>query len=105
LKKVKEMKFDRAMMDIYRRAKDECNYNATRYLKMLLDHGGLKTAKILINASNVSDGYTALWERKRLDLTVEALILNSEWDEYFTDEERTTAKKRLIEYKYNIDAI
>ena len=104
MKTVKEMKFDKSMMDIYRRAKDECNYNATRYLGMLLDHGGLKTAKILINASNVSDGYTALWERKRLDLTVEALILNSEWDEYFTDEERDIARKRLIEYKYDFTA-
>jgi len=99
-----EMKFDKSMMDIYRRAKDQCNYNATRYLGMLLDHGGLKTAKILINASNVSDGYTALWERHRLDLTIEALILDPEWNELFTDQERDIARKRLIEYKYDFGA-
>src|SRR3990170_8999595 len=92
MKTAKEMKFDGEMMNIYRRAKDECNYIATRYLKMLLDHGGLKTAKILINAPHVSDGYTALWERKRLDLTVEALIIKTEWNDLFTDEERAIAK-------------
>jgi hypothetical protein len=29
--------------------------------------------------------YSALWERGRLDLTVEALILKGEWKELFTD--------------------
>ncbi len=101
MKTAKEMKFDGEMMDIYRRAKEECDYNATRYLQMLLDHGGLKTAKILINAPHVSDGYTALWERKRLDLTVEALILKSEWNDFFTDEEIAIAKKRLSDYGFN----
>ena len=94
-----EMRFDGAMMDIYRRAKNECDYNATRFLQMLLDYKGLKTAKILINAPHVSDGYTALWERKRLDLTVEALIIKTEWNDLFTDEERAIAKDRLLKYK------
>lgn len=40
---------------------------------MLHEHGGLQTARILIHAATVSEGYTALWERG-LDLTVEALI-------------------------------
>lgn len=98
----KEMKFDKAMMDIYRRALDECNYNAMRFLQMLHEHRGLITAKILINAPHVSDGYTALWERNRLDLTVEALIIQPEWNEFFTDEERAIAKKRLLEYGFKI---
>ena len=90
------------MMDIYRRALNECNYNATRYLNMLYENRGLITAKILINATNVSEGYTALWERQRLDLTVEALILEPEWHEFFTDEERAIAMERLIQYGYKV---
>jgi hypothetical protein len=70
-----EAKFDGAMMNVYRRALSECHYNATRFLQMLYDHRGLETARILLHASGVSEGYIALWERKRLDLTVEALIL------------------------------
>ena len=67
-------RFNQAMYDIYRKAKVEAKYNATRYLHMLDSHGGIETAHILIN-STVSEGYSALWERGRLDLTVEALIL------------------------------
>jgi hypothetical protein len=63
-----ERQFDVAMMDIYHRAKHEAGYNATRYLQMLQEHGGLGTAKILLHSLHVSDGYTALWERDRLDL-------------------------------------
>ena len=70
-----EARFDDAMMNVYRRALKECHYNATRFLQMHYEHRGLETARILLHASDVSEGYVALWERKRLDLTVEALVL------------------------------
>ncbi len=73
-----EREFDLAMRGIYRRAKLVANYTATRFLRMLDENGGLETAKTLIHSKQVSDGYTALWERNRLDLTVEYLILNPE---------------------------
>lgn len=95
-----EREFDIAMMDIYHRAKYEAGYNATRYLQMLQEHRGLETAKILLHASHVSDGYTALWERGRLDLTVEALTLQKKWDSLFSDQDREIARRRLAEYKY-----
>lgn len=96
-----EQRFDAAMMDIYRRAHAEANYKATRYHQMLTDHGGLETARILLNADTVSDGYTALWERGRLDLTVEAMIHDTlEFQALFTPEELARAKKRLQDYKY-----
>ena len=94
--------FDDAMMDVYLRARNECGYNATRYLQMLHEHRGLETARILLHASNVSEGYVALWERKRLDLTVEAVILAPEWHSLFSDQERDIARRRLAEYGYNI---
>jgi len=93
--------FELAMRDIYKRARLEVHYNATRYLQMLDQNGGLETAHILINSPTVSDGYTALWERGRLDLTVEALIWdNPEYQELFTDDELKIIKKRLVDYKY-----
>lgn len=82
-----EQDFHSEMVTIYTRAKKECDYNATRFLQMLSEHGGLETAKRLIGADNVSDGYTALWEFKRLDLTVEALILRQPWNGLFSAEE------------------
>jgi len=95
-----EKEFDIAMMDIYHRAKYEAGYNATRYLQMLQEHRGLGTANILLHTPHVSDGFTALWERGRLDLTVEALILKKKWHSLFSEEERQIAKKRLKEYRY-----
>jgi hypothetical protein len=97
-----EHRFDDAMMSVYWRALNECHYKATRFLRMLHEHRGLETARILLHASNVSDGYIALWERMRLDLTVEALILGEEWHPLFTDQEREIARKRLAEYGYQI---
>ncbi len=89
------------MHDIYRRALSEANYQAARFLEMLYAHRGLETARILLHAPNVSDGYTALWERGRLDLTVEAVILeNAKWHSFFTDEELAICRKRLSDYGY-----
>ncbi len=96
-----EERFDAAMMDIYRRAKSEANYIASRYLEMLHQHRGLDTARILLHAETVSDGYTALWERGRLDLTVEALIHDHpEFHPLFTEQERQIARRRLEAYQY-----
>lgn len=93
--------FDQAMFEIYRRAKDEANYPANIFLKMLIDTDGLTTAKMLINASKPSDGYTALYMKGRLDLTVEAVVTeNAQWTALFTDEEIRKAKKRLLDYRY-----
>jgi hypothetical protein len=96
-----ECRFDAAMMDIYCRAKSEAHYNATRYFQMLIEHRGLETARILLHVDAVSQGYTALWERGRLDLTVESLIHDhTEYHPLFTDEEREIARGRLEKYKY-----
>jgi len=96
-----EYRFDAAMMDIYCRAKSETGYNATRYFQMLTEHRGLETARILLHAAAVYEEFTALWERGRLDLTVEALIHdNPEYHLLFTNEERAIARRRLEDYKY-----
>jgi hypothetical protein len=97
----KKEQFDAAMFDVYRRAKDEAGYTATIFLDMLTRKKGQATAKQLINAPQPSDGYTALFERGRLDLTVEAVVLeNPKWHSLFTAEELERARKRLTSYGY-----
>lgn len=96
-----ESEFDQAMFEIYRRAKQEAHYTATIFLQMLNDGGGLLTAKKLINAQKPSAGYTSLWERQRLDLTVEAVVVEHVcWHPLFTPEEIERARQRLIQYGY-----
>ncbi len=97
-----DIEFHRAMIDIYERARNEANYVATRYIQMVAEHGGVESAKILINSAKPSDGYTALWEKGRLDITVEALVQHPKWSPLFSPEEIKKARKRLIDYGYKI---
>ena len=96
-----EQKFTGAMLDIYRKAKTEADYVASRFLQMVHENGGFQTAHSLVHNKTPSEGYTELWKRKRLDLTVEALVLKPEWNELFTDEDRAAARKRLEDYGYD----
>ncbi len=96
-----EYEFKLAMVDIYNRAKNEAGYTASIFNNMIYERGALSTAKFLINASNVSDGYTELFKRNRLDLTVEALVLeNPKWHPLFTESDLARCRKRLKEYRY-----
>ena len=96
-----EQRFTHAMFDIYLRAKQEAGYTASIFYNMIHENGGLATAKTLINSSKASDGYTALYQKGRLDLTVEAVVTeNMVWRTLFTDEELARAEKRLADYLY-----
>jgi hypothetical protein len=68
---------------------------------MLHEQRGLETARILLHSANVSEGYTALWDRGRLDLTVEAVIHdNPKWHPLFTEDELAICVQRLKDYRY-----
>lgn len=89
------------MLNVYLRALNEANYKASRFMQMLTDHGGLGTAQRLLHSASVSEGYGALWERGRLDLSVEAVIHdNTKWHRLFTKDELDLCEKRLKEYGY-----
>jgi hypothetical protein len=72
-----EQEFTQAMFDIYRRAKVEAGYNASIFFQMISDRGGVRTAKALINAPRPSEGYTHLYERGHLEITVEAVVVEN----------------------------
>lgn len=91
-------RFDRAMRELYDRARYEAGYTAGYFLSMLADLGALATARKLLRAPAVSDGFAALWERGRLDLTVEALVTDEAFAPLFTDRELDTARNRLEQF-------
>ena len=95
-----ERVFHQAMVRIYEVAKRDAGYNATRFLQMISERGGLDAARQLLHASTVSEGFTALWLANRLDLSVEAHVLKPEFGDLFTDEEQAIARRRLNEYGY-----
>ena len=93
-----ERRFHRAMIAIYETAKRELGYNATRFLQMLREQGGPATARLLLWSDTPSDGFTTLWERHRLDLTVEDHVLRAEFASLFSEADREQALTRLNEY-------
>ncbi len=95
--------FHRDMVDTYTRAKRECNYHATLFMKMVSELGGLQTARILLSKPNVSEGFTILWEKGRLDLSVEARVLDPRYRSLFTLAERQIAWQRLKDYGYLLE--
>jgi hypothetical protein len=93
--------FNKAMVGVYVRAKQETGYTATYYLEMLHEYGGFETARRLLASRTVSDGFTALWGKNRLDLTVENVVLQPEFQSLFTRDELTTARGRLADYGFD----
>ena len=83
--------------------KKKLNYNATRFNQMLADHGGVETARRLINSDAPSQGFEVLWEHQRLDLSVEALAILPDNASLFSDEERSAARRRLEDHRFNVE--
>ncbi|MEH0972202.1 AAA domain-containing protein [Micromonospora sp. CPCC 205546] len=92
-----EAAFHEAMVRTYERARDEANYHAHLLLRMVTEKGGLATARQLLHHPLVSDGFTALWERGRVDLTAEAVVIRPRFRPLFTDEELAIASNRVVD--------
>ena len=95
-----ESAFHQKMLDVYEKAKTECNYNAARFHQMVQERGGFDTAKKLLASNHYPEGLTRLWELGRLDISMEATILGDPWCSLFTSEEIAIAKKRLNDLGY-----
>ena len=90
-----EQQLGRRMLMAYETAKRELGYNATRFLQMLSEQGGLATAQSLLRTPTPSNGFTRMWMEGRPELTVEYIALDPRFAELFTAEELATARERL----------
>jgi len=95
-----ENAFHQKMVEVYEKAKTECHYNAARFHQMVQQNGGLATAKQLLASSHYPEGLTRLWELKRLDISMEATVLEEPWCGLFNSNELAVAKERLKELGY-----
>ncbi len=95
-----ESDFHQAMLSIYDSAlKLKPPYRATYFLQMLGEHGGRRTADILLAANNPAAGFTELFFRGHLHLSVEYLVLMQAWQQLFTPEQLAIARRRLNDVK------
>lgn len=83
--------------------KNKYGYNPSRFLQMLEDHGPIDTAILLVTAPKIHEGLEKLWEFKRLDLSVEAIICRVPYCQLFTEEILRKAKRRLKELGYSME--
>src|SRR5690349_8971722 len=87
--------FDREMCHLYTTILRRCRYRANDLRKMVAQHGGVRTAKILLARPEPSSGFTELLLRGAVDLTVEAIVLQPRWRSLFFVEELAIAESRL----------
>lgn len=85
----------------------EFGYNSTRFLQMLAENGPINTCRKLINTNdiNYASGFVRLWEARRLDLSMEYVVLQNQYRELFTLSERQICYRRLKECGFNCDNI
>jgi hypothetical protein len=95
-----EADFSQQMKAVYDRGLSEAGYKASYFLSMLSQHGPLETAHKLLASRPISDGFRELWERERLDLTVEALVVEPKFSELFSENEIAVARRRLDQFGY-----
>lgn len=81
-------------------ALSKLGYRPTYFLRMVQELGGVEAARRLLANASVSEGFTRLWEIRRLDLTVEAFALKPEYQALFSDSERCCARQRLADLNY-----
>lgn len=97
-----ESQFNADMQNIYLTAKKELGYNATRFLQLLSEKGGLQAARQLIAKDGGTYGFEVLWEKKRLDLSIEAYVLKDKYSILFTDTEKEICRKRLRDFGFEV---
>ncbi len=96
---VLESAFHEAMLNVYHTARS-VGHDPTRFLQMVNEHGGVDAAKRLLRTPEIPYGLKKLGELGRLDISMEALVLEDQWLPLFTDEERRVARTHLEELGY-----
>jgi hypothetical protein len=92
--------FESALLTVLQRSADELGYQPRKLRVMVNQLGAVGAGKRLLAESAVSDGFVLLWERQRLDLSVEALVTDPRFSGLFDPEERAVAQARLDEFGY-----
>jgi hypothetical protein len=99
-----ETEFHRECIEGSECLKREIGYNPTRFIEMIAEQGGPEAVRQLLRGRDASDGFTTLWEAGRLEMSVEAAALLPWYQALFTDEQRTTAARRLVAHRFDVDA-
>lgn len=92
--------FHQDMINLYKQIIKSIKHKPTRLMDFINKYGGYEAAvKYLSTESNVQD-FAVLWEKERLDLSVEALITSEAYRSLFSEEIVAFCDRKLKEYSY-----
>ena len=94
-----KIRFHQEMLRIYKDA-SVFGYRPTYFLRMVNERGGVAAARHLLRDGTISEGFARLWDEARLDLSVEAVVLDPQWRALFTSDELAVAQMRLDDAGY-----
>src|SRR4051794_39866854 len=100
---IAERAFHRDMINGAAVLKSEIGYNPIRFNQMVAEYGGVEAARRLLQGADGSEGFTALWEARRLDKSVEAYVLLPWFRGLFSDDDRETAYSRLERHGFDVE--
>jgi hypothetical protein len=89
-----EAEFHAAMITTYEEGIKR-GYYPTRFMEMLIQYGGVETARRLLAKKGAQEGLFTLWELHLLDSSMEAYVIKDQFQPLFTEEERREARQRL----------
>jgi hypothetical protein len=92
------IQFHQDMVNAIQTSIRELHYNPTLVSQRIGEYGSVETAHWIMQLTGETSGFTKLWEARRLDLSVEAIVVRPEYAPLFTLEERRQAYDTLVEY-------
>lgn len=69
-------------------------------MRPVAEEDAMKTAHRALTGNRVSDGFSILADKRHLELSLEALVVDKRFTALFTDEEANNALMRLLDAGY-----
>ncbi|MEA5057115.1 MAG: hypothetical protein VB047_06110 [Anaerotignum propionicum] len=92
--------FSEEWMKKAEQAKGLEGYNSAKLIKEIQQYGGVSVARRALSRNGCSDNFEILKKSKRLDLSMEALIVKGEYGSLFEDDEVNQCFALLCECDY-----
>ena len=89
--------FHEEMLSLYRRNGTAIGYWPHYFRRAVRNNGGLAVAKKLLAPKQTSTGFDRLVEARRVDLSVEAIVLEDRYSHLFAPDELDEARERLAQ--------
>ena len=90
-----QAQFKEHLLNLARRSNDEIQYHPGYFIKMVKTQGGVGAAKTLLALPQASEGFDVLRKLGRLDLSMEAAVIEHPWSSLFTSNELAICRARL----------